>query len=1283
MARARFGRADVHVRQRDYRTAGKIYQTEAERLLSDGRQNELTAIYLEFADRYFDGVPAKGPTAEKKPNYAQALTYYQRALQLRSGKTRKQKIEFRIARCLQELRRYPQAISSFRAFLKKHAGKETKDENRVAAKLEVEAQFQLGRALLLSRRFAEARKTWQDFLTSDAAKKAGGDFIPRATYQLAKTYGVPAPPSVPNLELGVAALRAFVTKFPTHKLVPQAEYDIARSYLYHGRYDDGIKQLRVIIANHLKLDAQLTAKPPLKKTDRERLDASSKQTAAARQLLGESLFVQKKFAAAIVAWKAFLDKHPSHSQWSTVQRRVLDAEYATAVEHRLKKNYAAARKSWATFLNKYPLDSRSATILFQFGSMKYTAAAKKHLDELKTIKAAGGKPDSRKLSPAVVTLFEEAISDWKRLLSKYPGTNDASHGAYMIGVTREDRLGQLADALDAYKKVTGRYAAVARKRIANLTAKRLDIATERKFRSNEKPVIKIRTRNLEKVTVKIYRIDMVDYFRKMHLASGVETLDIALIDPDKSWEYKVKDFEKYRQLTNELSIPVDGPGVTAVTVSSEKLEATTMVFVSDIDIIVKASRNELFIFAENMRTQKPAAGVSLLLSDGKTVFAEEVTNKDGILQKSYDELKTVTDLRIFAVFEGHAASTVSSLQGLRFAVGLAPKGYLYSDRPAYRAGELVHLKGIVRWVNDDVYTFKVGEKYKLDVYDARSRLIHSKEITLGKFGTFADRFTLPASAPQGNYRVRLYQPNGKQSYETRFTVHEFKLEPIQILVDLPRKVFYRGETISGKITLKYYYGTPLTGRTIQYRLANGPLQTATTDAKGEVKFSFETTQYSESQQLALTAVYPERNIGQRATLFLATRGFAIGVKTRRSVYISGETFDAAVTVSDPAGKPVATNLKLEVFELLPASRGASAPGSHKGEKLINTFQIKSNKKTGEARQTLRIDKAGYYRIRVTGTDRFKNPVSGSKLLRISGDDDAVRLRILSEKHQYKVGDKAKVQLHWREAPALALVTYEGAKVLGYRLVSLKRGANALTIPMAAKLAPNFVLSVTVMEKNHFHRAESEFLVSRQLTVKIVPNKTTYKPGDEVKVTVTTTDPQGKPVSAELSLAMIQKNLLDRFGDPQSAINTFFGGGYRKPSVRAFTSTTFRYRPKTRGISQYLLAETERTRILQMELVAQKELALEEKSRIVDEVRIIRDAERRAQRGAGRRIVLRDDGTEVGPAEYHVTIDALRTELANERPTFESCNRARRGSEGTERFSLDRPGSGTRDARGPV
>ena len=38
----------------------------------------------------------------------------------------------------------------------------------------------------------------------------------------------------------------------------------------------------------------------------------------------------------------------------------------------------------------------------------------------------------------------------------------------------------------------------------------------------------------------------------------------------------------------------------AVTVSSKALEATTMVIQSDLDVIVKSSRDEVFVFAENI-----------------------------------------------------------------------------------------------------------------------------------------------------------------------------------------------------------------------------------------------------------------------------------------------------------------------------------------------------------------------------------------------------------------------------------------------------------------------------------------------------------------------------------------------------------------------------------------------------------------------------------------------------------------------------------------------------------
>src|SRR4029077_2031973 len=135
----------------------------------------------------------------------------------------------------------------------------------------------------------------------------------------------------------------------------------------------------------------------------------------------------------------------------------------------------------------------------------------------------------------------------------------------------------------------------------------------------------------------------------------------------------------------------------------------------------------------------------------------------------------------------------------------------------------------------------------------------------------------------------------------------------------------------------------LAGRTIQYRLGDDRLYTAETDANGEAAFDLETQRYSESQPLALVAQYAERNLQTGDTIYLATRGFQIGVSTLRNVYIAGETFDATLAVNDPAGKPVGVGLKFEVFEMTPAARGLPA-----GERLVQTFEAKSEEKTGHA-----------------------------------------------------------------------------------------------------------------------------------------------------------------------------------------------------------------------------------------------------------------------------------------------------------------------------------------------
>ena len=84
------------------------------------------------------------------------------------------------------------------------------------------------------------------------------------------------------------------------------------------------------------------------------------------------------------------------------------------------------------------------------------------------------------------------------------------------------------------------------------------------------------------------------------------------------------------------------------------------------------------------------------------------------------------------------------------------------------------------------------------------------------------------------------------------------------------------------------------------------------------------------------------------------------------------------------------------------------------------------------------------------------------------------------------------------------------------------------------------------------------------------------------MTVTTTDPQGKPVAAELSLAMIEQSLLERFASPLPSIGDFFRGAQREPAVRCTSSITFNYRPATQPIDPRLLAEKDREEIAKEE-----------------------------------------------------------------------------------------------------
>ncbi|MEX0586800.1 MAG: tetratricopeptide repeat protein, partial [Pirellulales bacterium] len=451
----------------------------------------------EIADLYLEFAQTyfKPPKEEQKPDYQKALGFFQNALAVGPKPDKRREVELLIAECFQNLGKPAEAAALYAKFVKDYPD----------APEQVEAKFRLGDSQLKLGQAAEARRTWQDLLAAHSGDKSPR--IAEATFNLALTYQIPTPPGDEDLGLGVAALDLFIKKFPEHKLASSAHLRVAQAYLHRGRHDDAAKRLVAYLA-----DARY---------------AEREETPEARALLGHSYLVQKKFTEAIAAWREYLAKHPTHKSWSEVQKAIVDAQFAMAADRRVAKAFDDARKLWTDFLAAYPLDARSPAILFQFGQMQF---------------------EQQK--------WDEAIADWGRLVAKYPGTAEASYAQLLIGHVLEAKQGKLAPALEQYRKVQGQYQPAAAQRIAQLTAKTMTVASERVFRTNETPQIKLASRNIDAVTVRVYSIDLETYFRKMHLAGGVESLDITLIDPDNTFEFKVPKYTEYQELESQIDVPL-------------------------------------------------------------------------------------------------------------------------------------------------------------------------------------------------------------------------------------------------------------------------------------------------------------------------------------------------------------------------------------------------------------------------------------------------------------------------------------------------------------------------------------------------------------------------------------------------------------------------------------------------------------------------------------------------------------------------------------------------------
>ena len=1189
LRKATFLQAQCHLKLKEFEQAEAIYGNEVSRLLSSRRKSEIAQIYIDLAEA-LARQPKDSDLDAPPPNYQKAYELYQKILTLEVDNDLRETATFQLGRMMQLQENCGQAVADYEAYLTQFdpnfqrpaaLAKPSKKSNRRESH-RYQARFHLAECRITMNQHLLARLTLEDLLKLvDVEMNGLLPLIKDARFLLTRTYHFPDPRSDEELELGVQSARRFQVQFPRDRRSMMLAYEIAEAYRARSRSEDALAAYQDIIDRKgFKVTQNKREHQSPNNQDYHYLRMS------ATFHIGAILFGQRKYTPAIETWNRYIREFPNGPQWTDAQQGIVNAEFQIGVTLLADEKYEDAVHAFDKFQAKHPLDERVRQIMFIYGQIHAHKSEHQH-----------------------------AIAEWEKLMRKYPNTEESSLALFRIGQTYELQLDNLGKALESYRKLTwGTWQARAQEVIRQMTEKHLKLVTPRTFRTNEPTHVNVSLRNIESLTVNLYKLNLEAYWRKMYDVKGVEDLDLGLIKPNKTWQYGVPDYEKYKLFECEINIPFDGPGVYAVQLGDESLESTTLLVRSDIEAITKTSRREVLVLVQNMLNGEVVADAKVLVSNGSNIIFEGRTGSDGVLHVTEraiadyalaaNQLKDANRVATFVVKGGHVAADGLDLSGLGFSKGLTPRGYIYTDRPAYRPGEHVSMRGIIRDVSEGAYVVPDGVPYNVSVIDARGRLIYKEEVKLSQFGGFDTQMQLDEAASVGEYRIRVakYDTNRKldiasHTFTGSFQVQRFQLEKVQLLLEFPRHVYFRDEQVEVEFTARYYYGQPVKNAKIQYKLPDGRSYTETADNQGKLKVNFDTTSMQPGKLLHFSGTIPGENASVNAAVTLANLGFSISMQSDTNPVLPGEPFEVTYHTKGADGQPVDEKLTVKVAQ---RRDNGSLPPVLSGfpwstiqqfprftEVIVQEHSLQTDSQTGTGTIQLTLDEGGLYYLRASGTDRFGQTVVDTRSVTVSDERDGTKLHIFAERTKTQVGASESLRIHSRMKPIHALITYEGEVIIGYEVRLLKPGMNPLEFTVRHEHFPDFHIGVAAIDDRILRKATKHFTVKRQLNLSVSwlgsdpvsdSNQTLpgYLPGEAAEIQVRATDQLGKPVKAEFSLALVDEALFAVYSDAVMHINDFFQKGLRRQAaMRTGSSCTFIYAPATRRVIKEILEEETR------------------------------------------------------------------------------------------------------------
>jgi uncharacterized protein YfaS (alpha-2-macroglobulin family) len=396
-----------------------------------------------------------------------------------------------------------------------------------------------------------------------------------------------------------------------------------------------------------------------------------------------------------------------------------------------------------------------------------------------------------------------------------------------------------------------------------------------------------------------------------------------------------------------------------------------------------------------------------------------------------------------------------------------------------------------------------------------------------------------------------------------FTVAEFRRPDFKVTVDAPEGSLVQGDALLAKIRAEYYSGAPLGGGKATYtvtrrrmdfqpldgewfnfsddensdcywycgsegsfeQVANGtqdlnidgvyalPISTALGNFKGSAMYTVEVTVEDVNHRM----------VSNRVEIPVFRGQFTLGVRANYDAGWDSSSldFDVVSLKNDGAVQPnisgsaklyhrVWTNTQKENVD------GSSTWDSTSSDTLVSTSFFTTDN-LGRTKIGFSPTDDGEYYVVVNTTDGRGNQLSARASRYVyrgySGSSmrvpDDHTMKIIQNKADYKVGDTASLIVQTPYANTKALLTIERETIREYRVIDLSQTDHTIQIPIHEDAVPDLYVSVMTVKGGdqsvpEFRMGYADLRIdtsNKVLDMKITTDKTVYKPGDTVTLSI--------------------------------------------------------------------------------------------------------------------------------------------------------------------------------------